>query len=686
MRKAHSRPFAALLAPLLAAALFSGHALAQTAPAVREQGALVFDGVPETPAALREAVAPYYNARSATFQDWLPDGSMLITTRFGDTYQVHRVAAPGADRTQLTFFSEPVNSAQALPDGRFLYPRDVGGAEYYQAFLRRLTGEETQLTAPGTRNQSFVVSKDGKLIAWAQVTPGKADYDIMLADPARPEGRRLVYKGQGAMSPLDISPDGRLILLQQYKSAAESHLWLFDLTTGAARPLTFMTHRIAAWSGGKFTADGTGIITLTNLDSEVSRPVVLSLTGQIRDLYPPSGGGRLKLVEAQRRCGSPKSAVYPPNCLPKQTFWDTESFVISPDRQTIAYVVNEDGWSRVQLKNVASGDIVGWPDLPKGVVTGMGFAPDGKTLAISLSTSTGAGDVWTWRLPTQEAKTGLTRWTQSELGGVTGLVEPALIRYRTFDGLAIPAFVYYPSDHSQGGKTGKLPVIIQIHGGPEAQELPSFSARRQSWVKELNAVVIVPNVRGSSGYGKSYLALDNGAKREDSVKDIGALLDWIAAQPDLDADRVAVVGQSYGGYMALAVAGRYNDRIAGAIDLYGISNWVTFLENTEGYRRDLRRAEYGDERDPAMRKVFDQISPTSYVSAMKKPMMIYQGANDPRVPRSESEAIVARLRAQGTPVWYVLARDEGHGIARKGNQEAVRATEILFLKQVLGVE
>ncbi|NBB15515.1 alpha/beta fold hydrolase [Caulobacter sp. SLTY] len=379
-------------------------------------------------------------------------------------------------------------------------------------------------------------------------------------------------------------------------------------------------------------------------------------------------------------------ARFGPECAPRPPYqWGVESFTLSPDRKQAAFVTNTEGWSKVALQVVDPAGLNGPPmpveiALPKGVVTAMGFSPDGGRLAISFSTYAGAGDVWDYDIASKR----LTRWTTSELGGLNpaGLVEPELVRYRSFDERAIPAFVYRPARKAKG----KLPVIIQIHGGPEAQELPSFSARRQSWVKELNAVVIVPNVRGSSGYGKSYLSLDNGAKREDSVKDIGALLDWIAAQPDLDADRVAVVGQSYGGYMALAVAGRYNDRIAGAIDLYGISNWVTFLENTEGYRRDLRRAEYGDERDPAMRKVFDQISPTSYVSAMKKPMMIYQGANDPRVPRSESEAIVARLRAQGTPVWYVLAKDEGHGIARKGNQEAVRATEILFLKQVLGVE
>jgi protease II len=656
------------LIPLLALSLIALPAAAQQGR--REIGNLVYDGAPETPAALREAIAPYYNARSAVFEDWLADGSMLIATRFGDTQQIHRVEKPGAARTQLTFFSEPVNSAQAVPGaaGRFLYPRDVGGAEYYQAFLRGLDGAEVALTAPGTRNSSFVFSKDGKTVVWSQVTPGKADYDIMLAEVANPAGRRVVHKGTGAISPEDISPDGGKVLLARYVSAAETRLFVLDLKSGAATPLGEAERKVA-FASPKFTADGRGVVVLSDDGAEFARPVSMDIaTGETQAVG-------LQLLDQNKK--------------PVPNNWGAEAMAISPDRRQVAVVANFDGYSGVLVYPLRDGGPVvlrdlpqqlGGVPLPKGVVTGLGFSDDGKQLAISLSTSTGAGDVWSYDLTTKT----LTRWTASELGGLQAskLVEPSLIHYPTFDKRQIPAFVYRPTSPA----TGKRPVIIQIHGGPEAQELPSFNPRRQSWVNEIGAVVIVPNVRGSSGYGKTYLSLDNAALREDSVKDIGALLDWIATQPDLDASKVAVVGQSYGGYMSLAVAGRYNDRIAGAIDLYGISDWVTFLENTEGYRRDLRRAEYGDERDPAMREVFGRISPRGYVAAMKKPMMVYQGANDPRVPMSESEAMVAQLRKQGTQVWYVLARDEGHGIARKSNQEQVRATEIVFLKRVLGVE
>lgn len=617
-------------------------------PAKRQVGQIVYDGVPETPDALKATIAPYYNARSAVFEDWMGDGSILIATRFGDVSQIHRVAAPGAARTQLTFFNEPVNLAQTRPGAAaFLYLRDVGGAEYYQAYLRSLTGTEAQLTAPQTRNSGFVFSKDGKQVAWSQVTPGDPNYDIVLAAVDNPGGRRVVHEGTGAMSVEDMSADGKSLLLSRSHSATHTELFVLDLGSGALKPVG-PTGRKVGYQGGAFTADGAAVVTLSDDGSDMTRPVVLDIaTGAARDLEP---GAK----------------------------WPVEDFKLSPDGAVIAYLVNEEGFSRIALKEVATGKALPAPKLPLGVMTGMGFSPDGKQLGFSLSTSTSSGDVWSFDL----ADGKLVGWTQSELGGLdpAKLVEPTLFRYQTFDKRSIPAFIYKPQ--AKAGE--KLPVVIQIHGGPEGQEQPSFNPRRQSWVNEVGAAVIIPNVRGSTGYGKTYLDLDNAEKREDSVKDIGALLDWVAKQPDLDASRVAIVGQSYGGYMSLAVAAHYNDRIAGAIDLYGISNWTTFLQNTEGYRRELRRVEYGDERVPKMKAVFDKISPLHMSERMKKPMMVYQGANDPRVPQTESEQMVGKLRAQGTEVWYVLAKDEGHGVSKKQNAEAVRGAEIVFLKKVLG--
>ena len=226
-------------------------------------------------------------------------------------------------------------------------------------------------------------------------------------------------------------------------------------------------------------------------------------------------------------------------------------------------------------------------------------------------------------------------------------------------------------------------MIVNIHGGPESQSRPSFSSTTQYYVNELGIAVIYPNVRGSRGYGKTYLKLDNGRRREDSVRDIGALLDWIAAAPDLDADRVAVTGGSYGGYMVLASVVHYGDRLRAGIERVGISNFVTFLENTQPYRQDLRRVEYGDERDPDMRAFLTQISPLTRVDKITTPMLISQGQNDPRVPASESEQIVAALKKGDIPVWYALARDEGHGFRKKSNRDYLSAVTAMFVQRHL---
>jgi dipeptidyl aminopeptidase/acylaminoacyl peptidase len=289
--------------------------------------------------------------------------------------------------------------------------------------------------------------------------------------------------------------------------------------------------------------------------------------------------------------------------------------------------------------------------------------------------------VWSWDV----ANRSLTRWTNSELGGIDSatLVEPRLVRFRSFDGLSVPAFVYQPRNAKTGSRT---PVIIDIHGGPEAQTQASWNPGAQYFADVLGATVILPNVRGSEGYGKTYLNADNGPKREDSVRDIGALLDWIATQPDLDPKRVAVYGQSYGGYMSLATMTHYADRLVGGVERYGISDFSTFLNRTEAYRRDNRRAEYGDERTPEMRAIFARINPLANVAKIRKPMLIMQGANDPRVPQAESDQVVASIRGNGVEAWYVLFADEGHGFLKKPNNDLRREVETVFLRRLFGTQ
>ena len=609
----------------------------------RELGNQIFENVPEAPQAVKESIARYQNARSAYFADWLPDGSMLIRTRFGATNQVHHVDKAGGDRQQITFYEDPIAGADVVPkSSKFVFTKDMGGDEWFQLFLSDGTGADVRLTEPGTRNLGLVFTPDGKTAIWGVSRKGDPDTDIVAVDLASPGKPRTLFEGTGSVQPLDVSADGKTVLFGRYISITESKRYLLDIATKHVAEIAAGVK--TAYEGGRFLPDGKRIMLLSDKDSDTMR-----------------------LVEINLATG--KDTVVTPGLK-----WDVEAFDISKDGRLLAYSVNEDGYSVVRLMDLKTRRALAQPTLPVAVLSGLKFSGNGSKLAIGLSTPKSAGDVWAWDI----TKATLTRWTTSELGGLDAakLVEPKLIRFNSFDGLSAPAFVYLPK------AAGSAPVIIDIHGGPEGQSRPGFNPIHQQMVNELGAAVIVPNVRGSTGYGKKYVQLDNAEKREDSVKDIGALLDWIRTQPGLDASRVVVYGQSYGGYMVLACMTHYSDRLAGGVDRYGISNWVSFLTNTEAYRRDQRRAEYGDERVPEMKAVFDKISPLNNVARITKPMLIMQGLNDPRVPPAESRQIVDALRAKGIAVGYVQFKDEGHGFLKKPNNDARREAETMFLQEL----
>jgi len=613
----------------------------------RQVGSATLSGVPEIPADVREAVQRYQNSRAAQFEAWLPDGSMLIATRFGATQQLHHVATPGGARRQITFGTEPVARAVAIPGSdRFVLMRDTGGDEWFQLYARGLTGTAEQLTEPGTRNQSPVFSKDGTLMAWARATKGAAAYTILATDPKAGGPARTLFRSDGAVAPADIAPDASRLLFVRSLSNREDQLFELDLASGKARRIAPAAD-MAVYHDPRYLPGGSRLIAISDRGNDTRQLVEIDL----------ATGGQTVLSPALK--------------------WDVESYDLSDDGRILAYAVNEDGFSRVVVQDRVTRRALPQPTLPRGVLTALEFSPDGKSLAIGLTSATSAGDVWSWNVAGGE----LTRWTVSELGELdpARLAEPDLIRFKSFDGLSVPAFVYRPKGVPAGTRT---PVIIDIHGGPEAQTRPVWNYGAQYFADVLKATVILPNVRGSDGYGKRYLNLDNAEKREDSVRDIGALLDWIATQPGLDAGRVAVYGQSYGGYMSLAVMTHYSERLVGGVERYGISNWNTFLQNTEAYRRDNRRAEYGDERDPVMRDVLTRISPIANIGRITKPMLVMQGANDPRVPQSESDQVVAKLRANGNEAWYVLFADEGHGFLKKPNNDLRREVETVFLRRV----
>ena len=569
---------------------------------------------------------------------------MLILTRFGNTNQLHRVDMPMGDRTQLTFFDERVAGAAVRPgDKTILFARDVGGDENFGGYLLDPdTGRVTQFTQAGTRNQAFIWSDDGAQTAWAYVPQTEPNYDVFVREPAGNTARR-VLDGEGAIGPLDFSPDGRLLLLARRISVAESDLLVLDIASGTTAQVT--PELDVAYGDAEFMPDGRSLIALSDENSQFARLVRIDLATSARTVLTPDLN------------------------------WSVEEFKLSHDGRTLAYSINEAGRSALHLMDLRTGRALAAPRLPPGIVSGLIFDRADNRLGFTLNSATAPGDAYSWDLRVRR----LTRWTQSETGGIPAstFVDPELVSWLSFDGREISGFYYKPRT------AGPHPVVIQIHGGPESQFRPGFSSTIQYWVNELGVAVIAPNVRGSTGYGKDFMALDNAELREDSVRDIGALLDWIDARPDLDSDRVMVYGGSYGGYMALASMTHYNDRLAGGVDIIGIANFHTFLENTAGYRVDLRRVEYGDERDPATAAMLRRISPITNIRNVTKPMLVVMGYNDPRVPYTEGEQVTRAIRANGGEVWFMLGMNEGHGFQRRENQRAQREAETLFMRRVL---
>lgn len=356
---------------------------------------------------------------------------------------------------------------------------------------------------------------------------------------------------------------------------------------------------------------------------------------------------------------------------------DVDAFDISFEARMIAFTTNENGSHALRFMDLATFKEQPRPALVEGVIGGLEWRPRSYELGFHLASAHSAGDVFSYDVKANQ----VTRWTNGNNAALNmrDFPQARLVKWKSFDGREISGFLYSPPDRF----TGKRPVIVNIHGGPESQAKPGFLGRNAYLVRELGIAMIYPNVRGSTGFGKTYARLDNGRKREDAVKDIGALLDWIALQPDLDPGRVMVMGGSYGGYMALAASVHFADRIAGAVSVVGISNFVTFLERTESYRRDLRRAEYGDERVPGMRAFLESISPLKHAGKITKPLLVAQGLNDPRVPHAESEQIVASLKSRGAPVWFMMAKDEGHGFAKKPNADYLFYATVEFARRAL---
>jgi dipeptidyl aminopeptidase/acylaminoacyl peptidase len=621
---------------------------------------LVIENLPPVPLELVEAVKKYTEFKSVSASNWHPiRREILVGKRAGNATQVHLLTSPMGELKQLTDFPDPVGGGSWNPKtgDYFVFFKATGGNEISQ--LHRYDAATGQITRLTTDDKKRIGggpwSNAGDRYIYSSVPTGGGTTsetiktEFYTIDPADPASAKLLTAFDGVgWGILDWSPDDKKLLVGKFTSANESNIYLYDIASGEKTLLTPQEGETkVAYNGAEFSHDGKGIYVTTDKGSEFQTLVYMDLAS--KSITPITG--HIK--------------------------WDVDGFDMSEDGKYIAFVTNENGFRILRVLDTATRKEIKLPKLPAGQVGGFNWHKKTGELGMNITSYQSLANVYSLDLKSGK----ITHWAKSELNGfdTRGLREPELIKWKSFDGLEISGFIYKPPTSFKG----KRPVIINIHGGPEGQSTPGPQGRGSYYINDLGVAVIYPNVRGSSGFGKTFLSLDNGYKREDSVKDIGALLDWIATQPDLDKDRIMVTGGSYGGYMTLAVATNYNDRIRASLDIVGISNFNTFLKNTETYRRDLRRVEYGDERDPKMYEFLEKISPLTNASKITKPLFVVQGKNDPRVPYTEAEQIVAAARKNGTPVWFLMANDEGHGFAKKNNADYLYYSTILFIKEHL---
>ncbi len=623
----------------------------------KEVGNMITENVPEISDSLQAQLDLYNNIRTASLSGWLKkEKGMLISTRFGETNQIHLVREALGYRKQITFENEPIGWGSVCPDSTkngFVYRKDAGGDEKFQYYYFNLDNSVSTLITDGrSRHSSLSYSHSGKRIVYGNNRRNGTDTDFYineLDDPSKEQV--LLERTGGGWGVSNWSRDEKQMIISEYISVTRSNIYLFNVEK---RELTLLndSSKEVNFNEAFFDADGKGIFVVSDEDREFSY---------------------LRYFDLSKKAYTWSQA---------DLGWNVQGVNYNRDRSQLIFRLNMNGYSELYSLDPKTFKYTKMTGFPDGIVGSFTFSPDAKLLAYNLQASDMGGDVYVYDLTTKKS----VRWTESE----TGVLNPkefiacSAFYYSSFDSIdgsprQIPSLIYKPKNTA--GK--KLPVLINIHGGPESQSNPTFSANTQFYLRNLEIAVLVPNVRGSTGYGKTYTQLDNGFLRMNSVKDIEYLLNWIATQPDLDTSRVAVMGGSYGGGMVLMCMTELGDRLRCGVDLFGSSNFFTFLQNTSSYRRDLRRVEYGDERDPEMAAFLQKIAPLNNLDRFTKPIFIYQGKNDPRVPWTESEQIVEALKKKNSPVWYVLAKDEGHGLGKKANREYTYGAIVEFLREYL---
>jgi len=578
-------------------------------------------------------------SNSATFS---PDGRQLAyEANAGGTWQVWVVSGDGnGSPRQVTTLTDGLGRAAWSPAGdQLMYSADHDGDQSYQLYL--IDSDGTNLVAltaaPDVKHDFGGWSRDGRQVFYASNQRDRKFFDCWTMDVDTREAH-LVLQRDAVMRAAALSADGKLLAGIERTSEVDQNVYVADVAGGQPRLLT--AHQgVARFSVVGFSPDAARLHVVTDLGREFMNLAAIDVaTGQLAFLEDGAH--------------------------------DTDEALLSRDGRRIALSHNLDGYEVLSVVEAASGAPLPLPDMPSGVVFATDFSADGRELAVAVSTATHDDDVYVVDLDAR----ALRRITAGDQAGIDerDLVTPELIHYPVPDGREIPAFLYLPH-HAAGAR---VPVIVSIHGGPEAQELIWINPSDQFLVNRGYAL-LAPNIRGSTGYGRSFLALDNGAKRWDALADLAAGVEWLRQRPDVDPQRIVAWGASYGGFATLAMLVHYPDLFAAGIDWYGPSDLATFLGRTAEYRRGQRIAEYGDPvRDAAF---LDEISPAKHADRIIAPLLIMQGANDPIVPPAESEQLVETLKARGRTVRYVLFPDEGHGFGKLPNQIRAHDEMIDFL-------
>jgi dipeptidyl aminopeptidase/acylaminoacyl peptidase len=619
------------------------------------------EGMPPIPQSIADGLARYAQFRQAQLMAWHPTKrQILITTAFSanpPVPQLHLVDGPGRDRRQLTFYPSglPVfdNSVAFDPaDGNsFVFQYDPAGTELRSLYKYDLTTGDTTLVTASKARYAHVWSRQGKWLAYDSAERNGKDRDLYVIQPADPKTKRRLGDFDGAFGPQDWSPDGNSLVAIEFLSNFETYVWLVDIKTGAKRALTPRDGEKAAWLSARFSADGKRVYALTDRSSgdfrvwrcEIAKCVWTPVTGDgvVIDVGNNSNG--------------------------------LGGFELSSDGSLLAAVVDKGSTTELQVIDLTTLKPRALPAINKGIVSQLNWRPGSRELGFSLGSVRAQGDVYS----IDTSLGTLTKWTTSETTfNADALPPPEVVEWKSFDGVTISGILYRPAAKF----TGPRPVMLNIHGGPDLHDRARWQGRSNYLLNELGVAIIYPNVRGSSGFGREFSQLDDGKARDGAVKDIGALLDWIAAHPEFDKGRVVLNGVSYGGWLSLEAGIFYNDRIRAVIEGAGITDLVTFLEQTDGPRQENRRREYGDERDPAMREYLKSISPITRVAELKKPTLILQAGKDARVPATQGQELLKALKANNAPVWYLEWTEANHDNLAQLGGDFVLQSWIMFLK------